>query len=135
MSYRMGTATKHTLRGGGGEQGEHGKHNQTSEVPMRKIKKMLERNAALWSSEWLNIDEIGESGNSLSAKVRRERGSDHQRTSSLKKVTMLALSHTVPSLSTRTRELSKVALLSKESMQQTRDILTCKAQVCTKRHK
>lgn len=42
----------------------------------------------------------------------------------LKKVTMLALINTILSMSTWTRELSKCAILSKESTQQMRDILT-----------
>jgi hypothetical protein len=65
----------------------------------------------------LNIDEIGGSGNSLSPKVRQKRSGNHQHTSHLKKVTMLALSHTILSMSTRTRKLSKSTLLSKESVQ------------------
>jgi hypothetical protein len=65
----------------------------------------------------LNIDEIGGSGNSLNPKVRQKRSGNHQCTSRLKKVTMLALSHTILSMSTRIRKLSKSTLLSKKSAQ------------------
>jgi hypothetical protein len=77
-------------------------------------KKALERNTTLQSSRRLNIDEIGGSENNLSPKVRWKRSGNHQRTGHLKKVTMLALSHAILSPSTRTRELSKSTLLSKE---------------------
>ena len=59
----------------------------------------------------LKIDEIDGSGDKLGPKVRRKRGSDYQRTSRLKKVTMLALSLAILSMCTRTRELSKITLL------------------------
>jgi hypothetical protein len=59
-----------------------------------------------------------------SAQVREKRGGDHHRLRRLKKVTMLALSHTILSMSTRTRELSKSTLLSKESSQRMGYILT-----------
>jgi hypothetical protein len=67
----------------------------------------------------ISVEEIGGSGNSLSPKVRRKRSGNLQRTGRLKEVMMLALSHAIPSMnmSTRTRELSKSALLSKKRAQ------------------
>jgi hypothetical protein len=95
--------------------------NATEQTKRRVIRsttrKALERNTTLQSSRGLNIDEIGGSGNSLSPKVRQKRSGNHQRTGRLKKVTMLALSHAILSMSTRTRELSKSTLLSKKSAQ------------------
>jgi hypothetical protein len=95
--------------------------NATKRTKHRVIRRMareaLERNTTLQSSSGLNIDEIGGSGNSLSPKVRRKRSGNHQRTSRLKKVTMLALSHTILSMSTTTRKLRKSTLLSKKSAQ------------------
>ena len=64
----------------------------------------------------MNVDEIG--------------GYGHQRASRLTKVTMLALNNPILSMSTRTRELSKCALLNKESAQQMREIHT--SRICVK---
>jgi hypothetical protein len=86
-------------------------------VNRRTTRETLERNTILQSSRVLNINEIGGSGNSLGPKVRRKRSDNHQHTGRLKEVTMLALSHTILSMSTRTRELSKSALLNKKSAQ------------------
>jgi hypothetical protein len=44
---------------------------------------------------------IGGSGNNHSPKVRRKRSGNHQRMGRLKKVTMLALSHAILSMSTK----------------------------------
>jgi hypothetical protein len=76
---------------------------------------MLERNTTLQSNKMFNIDEIGGGGNNPSPKVRPERSHNHKCTIRLKKVIMLALSHTILTMSTRTRELSKSTLLSKKS--------------------
>jgi hypothetical protein len=84
-------------------------------VIRRTTRETLERNTTLQISRGLNINEIGGSGNSLSPKVRRKRSGNHQRTSRLKEVTMLALSHAILSMSTRIRELSKSTLLNKKA--------------------
>jgi hypothetical protein len=55
--------------------------------------------------------------------MRWKRRGNHHRTSRLEKVTMFALSHTILSVSTRTRELGKSTLLSKKTTQQLGDIL------------
>jgi hypothetical protein len=81
-------------------------------VIRRTIKKTLERNTTLQSSRWLDIDEIGGSGYSSSLKVRWKGGSDHHRTRCLKKVMVLAFSHTILSVSTKTRKLGKSTLFS-----------------------
>jgi hypothetical protein len=56
--------------------------------------------------------------------MRRKRGSDHHRTSRLKQVEMIALSHAILSVCARAEELGKSALLSKKTMQILGDILT-----------
>jgi hypothetical protein len=65
----------------------------------------------------LNIDKIGGSGNNLNPKVRQKRNGNYQHIGHLKKVSMLALSHAILSMSTRTRELSKSILVNKKSAQ------------------
>jgi hypothetical protein len=115
--------TLHRLSGqfGAFTRGKKNIANATRQMKHQVIRgttrEMLERNTILQSSKGLNIDEICGSGNSLSPKVRWKRSSNHQRTGHLKKVTMLALSHAILSMSTRTRELSKSTLLSKKSAQ------------------
>lgn len=88
---------------------------------------MPERNVTLQRGRQ-NVDQIDGSRNSLSPNVKQKRRDDHQCTSRLK-VKMFALINAILSMSTRTRELSKCALLSKESTQHMREILTSK--ICT----
>jgi hypothetical protein len=71
----------------------------------------------------MKVNKIGGSRNSLSPKVRRKRGDNHQGTSRLKHVAMLALSHAILSVSTRTGELSESPLLIKKTSQHLGDIL------------
>ena len=87
------------------------------------IKDTLERNATLDRSGRLKVDEIGGGEYSLGPKMRWKRSGDHQRTSRLKKVVMLALNHAILSMSTRTRELRKSAMLSKNTTQHLGNIL------------
>ena len=49
---------------------------------------------------------------------------NHQRTSRLKQMTMLALGNAILSMSTRTRELGKSTLFREKTTQQLRDILS-----------
>jgi hypothetical protein len=56
--------------------------------------------------------------------MRRKRRSNHHGMSGLKKMTMLTLSNTIPSMGARTGELSKSSLLSKSTTQLLGDILT-----------
>jgi hypothetical protein len=56
--------------------------------------------------------------------MRRKRKSNHHGTSGLKKMTMLTLSNAILSMFARTGELSKSALLSKNTTQLLGDILT-----------
>uniref|UniRef100_A0A8R7NZG1 Uncharacterized protein n=1 Tax=Triticum urartu TaxID=4572 RepID=A0A8R7NZG1_TRIUA len=96
--------------------------NITRQLKCRIIRKQSNRRLKgvppLQSSGLLKIDVIDGSGDRLDPKVRRKRGSDYQRTSRLKKVTMLALNHTIAILSmcTRTRDPCKITLLGKDYM-------------------
>jgi hypothetical protein len=101
-----------------------------SRVVWRGTRKTLERNATLKGSRRLKVNEVSRCSNSLSPEMRRKRGSNHHSTGSLKNMTMLALSHTILSMSTRTRKLSKSTLLGKKSAQGMRDILS--SRICTK---
>src|SRR3954467_5082311 len=87
-------------------------------------KKALRRNTTLQGSRWLNVDEIGGCGNSLSPKVRWERGGNHHSTSRLKEMTMFAFRNTVLSMGTRARELGESALFRKKATQHVGYILT-----------
>jgi hypothetical protein len=64
--------------------------------------KVLKRNTTLKSRRRLNVSEIGASRDSLSPEMRNKIG-EHKSTSSLKKMAMLTLGKTTPSISTRTR--------------------------------
>jgi hypothetical protein len=72
----------------------------------RLATKKLKRNTTLKGRRRLNVNQISSSRNSLSPKVRWNRGGNHKSTSSLKKMTMLALSNPILSMSTRVRKLS-----------------------------
>jgi hypothetical protein len=93
-------------------------------IVWRTIIETLERNGTLKGSRRLNINEIGRGRDSLSPEMRWKRRSDHHRTSSLKEMAMLTLSHAILSMRTRTRELGEGALLSKNTTQMLGDILT-----------
>ena len=70
------------------------------------IKEKLQGNATLHSNGWVKVDEIGRSGQPQPKSEAKERliiNASH-----LKKVTMVGLSHAILSMSTRTRELSKI---------------------------
>src|SRR4051812_36155654 len=56
--------------------------------------------------------------------MRRERRSNHHGTSGIKKMAMLTLSNAILGMCARTGELSKGALLSKNTSQHLGDILT-----------
>jgi hypothetical protein len=96
-------------------QGKENVENTTKQTKNRTIRRAaentLKRNTALQSNRGLNIDEIGGCGNNLIPKVRWKRSGDHQRSCRLKKMVMLALSHTILSISTETRELIMSTLL------------------------
>jgi hypothetical protein len=62
---------------------------------MRTTRKAFKRSAALQGSQGLNVDEIGGNQHSINPKVRWKRAGDHHRTSRLKHVSMLALSHAI----------------------------------------
>jgi hypothetical protein len=68
--------------------------------------KMLKRNTTLKGRRRLNVNQISDSRNSLSPKVRWNRGDNHKSTSNLKQTTMLVLSNLILSMSTRARKLS-----------------------------
>jgi hypothetical protein len=102
--------------------------NATKKTKGRVIRSVtsetLKRNTTLQGCGGLKVDEIGGNRHSLSPEVRRKRGSDHHRTSRLKQVAMLALSHAILGMGARAGELGKSALLSKKTTQQLGDILT-----------
>jgi hypothetical protein len=68
--------------------------------------KTLKRNTTLKGRRRLNVNQISSSRNSLSSKVRWNKGGNHKSTSSLKKIMMLAFSNPILSMSTRARKLS-----------------------------
>jgi hypothetical protein len=72
----------------------------------RLTKKTLKRNTTLKGRRRLNVNQISSSRNSLSPKVRWNRGGNHKSTSSLKKMLMLALNNPIMSMSIRARKLS-----------------------------
>jgi hypothetical protein len=71
----------------------------------RLATKMLKRNTTLKGRRRLNVNQISSNRNSLSPKVRWNRGGNYKSTSSLKKMTMLALNNPILSMSTRARKL------------------------------
>jgi hypothetical protein len=80
----------------------------------------LERNGTTKSSRRLHINDIGRGIDSLGPEMRWKRRKGNHRTSSLKKMTMLTLSHVILSMHTMTRELSEGTLLSKNTTQNSR---------------
>jgi hypothetical protein len=64
---------------------------------------VLKRNTTLGSTR-LNIHKIDGIGNNLGPKLRRMRGGDYQHANHMKMVKMLALSSTILSMRTRTRD-------------------------------
>jgi hypothetical protein len=91
----------------------------------RLTTKTLKRNPTLKSGRRLNVNQIICCRNSLSPKMWGNRGSAHKSTSSLK-MTMLALSNTILSMSARTRKLSKSTLRRKKPAKSTRKIFSCR---------
>jgi hypothetical protein len=72
----------------------------------RLATKTLKRNTNLKGQRRLNVNQISSSRNSISPKVRWNRGGNHKSMSSLKKMMMLVLSNPILSMSTRARKLS-----------------------------
>jgi hypothetical protein len=75
-------------------------------VIRRLATKTLKRNTTLKDRRRLNVNQISSNKNNPNPKVRWNRGGNHKSTSSLKKMTMLALSNPILSMSTRIRKLS-----------------------------
>jgi hypothetical protein len=88
---------------------------------------MLERNATLKGIRRLNVNEVSRYSDSLNPEMRPKRGSNHHSTGSLKNMTMLTLGDTILSMGAGTRELSKGALLSKNTTQVLGDILSAES--------
>jgi hypothetical protein len=88
--------------------------------------KTLKMNTTLKGRRRLNVNQISGSRNRLSPKVRCNRGDNHKSTTSLKQMTMLALSNPILSMSTRARKLSWSTLLSKHLAKSIREILYCR---------
>ena len=95
-----------------------------SRVVWRTTRETLERDATLEGSRRLDVNEVSRCSDSLSPEMRRKRRSNHHSTGGLKNMTMLTLGDTILSMRTGTRKLSKGALLSKNTTQVLRDILT-----------
>jgi hypothetical protein len=93
-------------------------------VIRRTTGETLERNTTLQGGRRLNINEINRCRDSLRLEMRRKRRGNHHCTSGLKKMTMLMLSNAILSMCARAGELSKIALLSKNTTQLLGDILT-----------
>jgi hypothetical protein len=72
----------------------------------RLATKIFKRNTTLKRRRRLNVNQISGGRNSLSAKVRCNRGSNHKSMSSLKDKTMLALSNLILSKRAKTGKLS-----------------------------
>jgi hypothetical protein len=92
-------------------------------IVRRATKNPLKMNGTLKSSRRLHINDIGRGRGSLGPEMRQKIRSNHHRTSNLKKMTMLMLSHAILSMRTRTRELSESTMLSKNTTQMLGDVL------------
>jgi hypothetical protein len=77
-----------------------------TEVIGRLAIKTLKMNTTLKGRRRMNVNQISGSRNSLSLKVRWNRGDNHKSTSNLKQMMMLALSNPILSMSTWARKLS-----------------------------
>jgi hypothetical protein len=88
------------------------------------VKKMLIGSATLKSSRRLAIDEKNHRRNNFSPKMGNKLIGEEESKCSLKNVAMLALSNTILSMSTKTRELGKGTLLSKIGTMSSRDVFT-----------
>jgi DNA-binding Xre family transcriptional regulator len=98
---------------------------QTKNIIVRRaIIESLERNATLKGGRRLDINEIVRGRDSLSPAMRRKRGGNYHRTSSLKKMMVLTLSNVILGMRIRSRELRKSTVLSKNTTQMLGDILT-----------
>jgi hypothetical protein len=99
---------------------------KTSEVTVarRTTKKALVGSTPLKNGGGLPVNKKNSRGDSLSPEVRWKLRGEQESTRSLKNVTMLTLSHTILSMSTRARKLSKCTLISKKATMRVRDVLS-----------
>jgi hypothetical protein len=95
-------------------------------IARRTTKKALVRRTPLKNGGGLPVNKKNSHGDSLSPEVRWKLRGEQKSTRSLKNVTMLTLSHTILSMSTRARELSKCTLSSKKTTMRVRDVLSCR---------
>jgi hypothetical protein len=93
-------------------------------VIRRLATKTLKRNTTLKGQRRMNVNQISDSRNNLSLKVRWNRVGNHKSMNSLKQMTILVLNNPILSMNTKARKLSSSTLLSKHMAKSIKKILS-----------